>query len=480
MDVHIEVGAIRLAITPYLPIEDMRALRKHLTYVMHNYQYTTQHKLYGWDGRRTLLYKNQTAPAGCIYRITKFLTEEFDHTVHTTYKNNYEPCGTPEIHGLELKKFQKKALKQILTYRRGIIQAPVRSGKTAIAAATIKQIGHFPAWVVTNGKDLVKQTQEDLAYHLQMPIGFFSESKYEPGKVMVTSYQAITRALAANEQTTKAKTYQRNLALHRQLQNAKVVIFDECHHALAPKNRILLNALISAGYVIGLSGTPKPDKADALELEAAIGTIIFKVNYSTLIKDGRIAQPMVIIYKLPYCWYTTGLRNFPYAYGANIVENMYRNRFIADIVKNLYKTNKTAFVMIRNVRHGPILRALIPDSVFVKGAVSSAVRKELYKSLNEKEIRCIIATVGKEGLNIKGLDAVINAEGYKSSVTTMQKLRSLTAIKEKKYGYIIDFIDRGKYLRAHSNRRIRLYKQMGKIKLKIKQTPKDLYPMENS
>jgi superfamily II DNA or RNA helicase len=486
MDVQIEVGATRLKISPRLPLEDSRLLRKRFTYVMHNYQFTTQHKLYGWDGRKTVIYKDQTAPAGCLYRIRNFLEEKLQHDVEVTYKNDYKPCGTIDIYGFELKTFQKQAIKRIVKYRRGIIQAPVRAGKTAIAAAAIKRIGHYPAWLITYGKDLVHQTRKDLEYHLQMPVGVFSEGKYSDGKVIVTSYQAITRAISAakkkKEENAKLKdeTKQRNLALLRLIRGAKVFIFDECHHALAPKNRDLLGEMQSAGYVMGLSGTPKPDDTHYLELEAAIGAVIFKVKYETLIKHGRIARPMITIYKMPYRWYTTGLKEFSDVYDSNVVQNLYRNRFIADVVKHLYKSNKTAFVMIRKLDHGPILRALIPGSVFVQGKISSEIRAELYQSLQSKAIHCIVATVGKEGLNIPKLDAVVNAEGYKSSVTTMQKMRSLTATEGKKYGIIVDFMDRGKFLGKHSKARERIYKKMGNIKLKVRQVPADFYKMEGT
>jgi len=481
MDIQIEVGAIRLSVSPRLPLEDMRLLRKQFTYVMHNYKFTTQHKLYGWDGRKTVVYKNQTAPAGCLYRIRNFLERKLHHTVVVNYKNDYKPCGNKTIYGLELQKFQKQAISRFIKYRRGIVEAPVRAGKTAIAAASLKRIGHYPAWVITYGKDLVHQTRKDLEYHLQMPIGMFSEGQYVPGKVIVTSYQAITRAISATKKKDsklKKETKQRNLVLLKAIRSAKVFIFDECHHALAPKNRDLLNEMLAAGYVMGLSGTPKPDGTHKLELDAAIGSIIFKVKYETLIKHGRLARPMITLYKMPYRWYTTGLREFADVYESNIVQNLYRNLFIADVVKHLHKTHKTAFVMIRKLDHGPILRALIPRSVFVQGKISSDIRAGLYQSLQDKKVHCIIATVGKEGLNIPRLDAVVNAEGYKSSVTTMQKMRSLTATEGKKYGIVIDFMDRGKFLSKHSKRRQELYKKMGDIKLRIKQIPADFYQME--
>jgi hypothetical protein len=62
----------------------------------------------------------------------------------------------------------------------------------------------------------------------------------------------------------------------------------------------------------------------------------------------------------------------------------------------------------------------------------------------------------------------------------MQKMRSLTAVEGKKYGIVVDFMDRGKFLSKHSKKRERLYKKMGDIKLKVKQIPADFYKMEGS
>ena len=403
--------------------------------------------------------------------------------IEVTYANDYSPKGKIEVHGFDLQVFQDSAVKRVILYRRGIIEAPVRAGKTAIAAAIINRIGHVPVWVITFGKDLVRQTRKDLEYHLQMDVGVFSESEYIPGDVVVTSYQAINRALTKNK-TRKSvlagSTQERNDKILESINEARVVIFDECHHAYSPKNKKILSEIKSAGYVIGLSGTPKPDSMNQLEVEAALGSIIFRVKYETLIKHGRLARPMIILYKLPYRWYTTALKDFAEVYEGNIVENMHRNIFISDIVKNLRQSGKSTFVMIRKLAHGPILRALIPGSVFVHGSIPSDQRAELYQQLQHKKIWCVISTVGKEGLNIPKLDAVVNAEGLESSVVTLQKMRSLTATEGKKRGLVIDFLDRGKFLTKHSKARVKLYRKVAKNDIKIKVVPSTQYDTEGS
>ena len=475
MDVHVLVGPIKLQVSPRLPTEDFNILKKHLSYVMHNYEYTAQHKLHGWDGRKTLLYKNQMAPAGCLYRLVNLMKKHLGYTVTITHKNNYKPEGEATVIPFDLEEFQQTAVMRAVKYRRGIIQAPVRAGKTAIASAIINRIHHFPVWVVTNGKDLVIQTKLDLEEHLGMPVGVFTEGVFSPEDIVVSSYQALGRAVSdakkwKNTSIQSSKLVVRNKAVIKHLQSAKVVLFDECHHALSPKNKGIANEALSAGYVLGLSGTPKPDKANRLELEAAIGSIIFRVKYETLIKHKRIARPKIVLYDLPYKWFAKGLREHAEIYNANIVDNIYRNTFIAEIANKLKKAGKTIFIMIRKLDHGPILRSLISGSVFVHGGISGDDRKQLYKGIQDKRIKCIIGTVGKEGLNIPSLDAVINAEGYKSSIATTQKMRSLTASAGKKYGIIVDFIDRGKFIAKHSKKRLKIYtaiKEAKMIKIKV-------------
>ena len=480
----IEVGPITLKVYPQLSYEEFKVVRQRMTYIVQGYQFTRKHKQYGWDGRKTFFYKNQTAPAGCVFLVKAILEKLLSYKVTVKHLIDYAPCGGPEIHGLELMEFQHRAVERALKYRRGIIQAPVRAGKTAIAAALIKNISHYPAWFITYGKDLVNQSRKDLQFHLQRQIGVFSECHYEPGEIIVSSYQALNRVLGSLREETprmaSAELKLRNDHIAEMLKLGRVFIFDECHHAMAPKSGKLMKSLNSAGYVIGLSGTPTPKNATMLEVAASIGSVIFRVQYETLIKHKRLSRPMIFMYQLPYEWFTTGLGDFDSVYVSNIVQNMYRNQFIADVVANLRKRGKTSFVMVRRLEHGPILRALIPGSIFVHGKIESDERTSLYTALQNKQVHCIISTVGKEGLNIPRLDAVINAEGLESNVTTVQKMRSLTAAEGKKYGIVVDFTDRGKFLNKHSKRRIKTYSAIGKIKLKIRKVPKNFYPMEGS
>lgn len=480
MHVRIIVGAVQLQIIPVdMPVESFvlssifKELREELTYTVPNYRYMTAYKLYNWDGKKTLITKKLISNSGCYQRIIKFL-ESKNVQCEIEFEHNYQPLGRFEIHGLTLDQFQEDAAQRVVEARYGIISAPVRTGKTAIISSILNRLRHYPAVVVTNGKDLVIQTRQALEEHLLQKVGVFSESEFAPENITVMSYQALYRIFPSKkkkdepEKEMSTSLLERNEKVQDLIKHTRVLILDECHHAFSPKSSNFLDNFVSVGYKIGLSGTPKADLTPRLAMEGSIGPIVFNVRFGTLIKSGRIAQPVVIAYNLPYAWYAGHLSEYQELYEINIVQNVHRNQFIAEIVANLQKQGKTAFVLVRKIEHGVLLRDLIPNSVFVRGSVDSSLRKELYEHLQSKELFCIIATVGKEGLNLPTLNAVINAEGLVGHVVTQQKMRSLTACEGKELGLVIDFLDKGKYLKDHSESRIKQYKKFGGFIIKEK------------
>jgi len=478
VELTIFVGANHLCIKPDLPPDELRALRKYFTYVVYGHEFTTQHRLYGWDGSICLVQRNQEIPLGCLYRVRKYL-EGRGFQVTIVYANDCAPKGEIRVEDLQLEQFQINAVRKAIEFRYGVIMAPVRAGKTAIAGAFINGVGHYPAWVITQGKDLVVQTHQALEKHLGKKIGYFSESEYVPNDIVVTSYQALTSAFAKRSKLNKL-TARRNEEIKKAITKTKVLVMDECHHAISRKFHPILSAFSNATYRIGLSATPKPDKIKLLEFEAKVGSVFTRIKYKVLIDGGRLAKPIVVMYNMPYAWYTSYLKQYNDVLVANLVDNVMRNRFIAHIAEKLREKNKTVFIKVGRIDHGYNLNDMIPGSVFVRGSMASSIRKQIYQSLQEKVIHCIIATVGKEGLNLPRLDAVINAEGLVSKLANKQKMRSLTMAEGKKYGLIIDFLDKGKHLQRHGKKRLEMYKSMPGFIIREKRVPKDLFSMEGT
>jgi len=482
MKIRFLIGSKRLQIYPQLPEELLSEVRKAVRYRIFNYQHTNAYKNFNWDGYKVPLWKNQTAPSGLCGRLRGTLIK-LGHEVEIVFHNDYDPKGEIFVHNIKLYDFQEKAIKNAVKSRNCIIDAPIRSGKTAIIAGIINRIGHFPAWVITSasqgGKDAVRQTQRELKRYLEMPVGIFSEGKFNEEKIVVTSYEAIKQILRLDPGERSGKIIERNKKILKIVRKTKVLLLDECHHAFSDKSQEIIDEFRMAGYKIGLSGTPKPDKKTKIEMECGIGKIAFKCSFKTLIEKGRLATPLVILYNLPYAWYTANFTEYPDVYWSHIVENEFRNRFIADVTKNLNKRGKLVYILVRRKEHGFNLRKCIPGSVYIFGDVPTETRESFYKSLQHGKLRCIISTVGKEVLNLPKLDAVINAEGLSGKVVTTQKMRSLTFHERKKHGIVVDFIDKGKYLMDHSESRSSQYKKHKGFIVKDKKVPRDYFPLED-
>jgi superfamily II DNA or RNA helicase len=472
------VGPTTLKVLPSLDEETYNKIRESLKYRVKGYQYTDQYKMRVWDGYKRVFRSNQTCGSGLYVRLEKML-KSCGYEVEIKFKNNLTiPDYTVGVRGFNLEQYQIDAIKQALTKRMGIIDVPVRGGKTAIASAILFAAKQFPSVVVTIGSDLVRQTTKDICNHTGMNIGYFSESVFVPGDILVTSYDAL-RAVYFRRHNDDVKVSEdirdRNEKVHAIIKSAKIVILDECHVAAAEKNADLLAKFASCGMRIGLSGTPKPDKMHLMESEAINGPILSKVWFAELRRTNRIARPVVIMYSLPSNWYNLHLYEFDEIEEANIIRNHFRNLFIAEIVEHLRLQGKSSFVTVQKKAHGEILKDLIDGSVFVCGQVESKTRFKLYNSLQNRKIPCLISTVGKVGLNLPKLDAVINAEGTKSKVANIQRMRSLTACEGKEVGLVIDIIDSGKYLAEHSAKRLRMYQRLNGFEVKVRKIGPDYF-----
>jgi superfamily II DNA or RNA helicase len=471
MDFTISVGAIMLKLTPRASDYLIDLLQTKISYRPKGYQYTHLYKQGVWDGRKKLFRRTQQiAPSGC-YRSIKKLLEKEGHTVKIIFEKAFNPSGSGNVKELTPYEFQSNSAKLAIENKYCIIEAPVRAGKTLIFSLILSKLDKSPAFVITYGKDLVLQTKKELERFLERSIGFFSEGKFKEGEIIVTSYQALSRVW--NKNKTSEAVRKRNKEIQDLVSKSNIVILDECQYAFSEKSRKFIEQFRNVGYRVGLSGTVRPDGISKMEMESVIGPVVLRVPFDKLISIGRIAQPIIHMYDLPYKWFREHLWEYNDIYEANIVQNYYRNRFIKKIVEKLKETDKTSYVMVRRKAHGEELQNLIPNSVYVYGDIKSSVRKNLYENLQNGVLSCIIATVGKVGLNLPKLDAVINAEGLEASTITIQKMRSLTATENKSRGLVIDFVDKGKYLYDHSARRLSIYKKKKGFIIKEKKVPKN-------
>jgi len=243
------------------------------------------------------------------------------------------------------------------------------------------------------------------------------------------------------------------------VESAKIVWYDEAHHATSATSKFVLsNKIYSAEYIFGCSGTPYREDNTGLLLEGLLGTIIYEIGYSKLIEEGFLVQPTIHLIKIPKT--LTEGKYYSNIYKECIIENELRNNIIKRIAEDLNTRKKSCMIIVSKIKHGEILQKLIKNSLFAYSKTKN--REQVWEDFRQGKLMTLITTLGDEGVDIPSLHATIIASGGESAIKVFQRLRCLTPHSQngqsKKHAIVVDFLDPYKYLKTHSNKRKRLYR----------------------
>ena len=385
-----------------------------------------------------------------------------------------------KVHGKEYRDYQQKIIDDAIIAQRGIIKVATGGGKTVIGASIIARLNLNTIFVV-HTIDLLEQAYDEISDMLQLEIGRLGGGHCEIKKFTVATIQTINAALGYEYEPIDDESYikeeisekilNKKDEVRRMVENADVVINDECQHSKAVSFVNFLTLAENAFYKYGLSATPfKYDSTDII-LEAYTGKIIANITASYLIERGFLVRP--IIYILPpnkITKYQFFRKKFRTIYKEYIVENDERNGLIIDCVHRFLEMDKTVLITVSLIKHGKIILKMleeeIPDikAAFIRGEVKKKDRKILLQKIRERELNVLIGTtVADEGLDLPALDAAILAGGGKSLIKCFQRigrtLRPYPNVENniKEEAIIVDFYDRIRYLTGQSKRRIEIY-----------------------
>lgn len=386
----------------------------------------------------------------------------------------YTKKATGTLVAIEPRPYQLEALDALLTYKRGILFARPRSGKTAIEIMLHNKIGLTPHLSICQSIDIAKQTKAKFEKHLPaVSVGIIADGKIDIQEVTIATIQSIASAYDKKYNVSKRARIEAPLKIERKQQvrelveSAKIVWVDESHHSSSDINKyILSNKIFAAEYIFGSSGTPYREDNTNLLLEGLLGTIIYEIGYSKLIDEGFLVRPTIHLIKLPKEIDDMN-QHYPSVYKNCITENELRNNIIKRVSENLNVRGQSCMVLVSKIKHGEILQRLITDSVFLYSKTKN--REQVWEDLRNKKIMTLVTTLGDEGLDLPALDATIIASGGESAIKVFQRLRCLTPYTEgeytKKHAIVVDFLDPYKYLKRHSAKRKRLYKSEAAFKV---------------
>ncbi len=425
-----------------------------------------------WDGQRKLMRKRGglAFPTGLLSKIENILStagHEYvieDLRTHVRHGEPIQPQGPP------LRDYQTEVLEVVKRKERGILQLATGAGKTMIGAHLIAARGLNSLFFV-HTKDLLYQTIESFKKILGVPIGQVGDGIVRVEKITVATIQTAARALDVkikkepgdevpiwSDDASERLTLSDWELVQRALRDCSVVVFDECHHLPADSFYEIAMKLQDAFYRYGLSATPwRSDRSD-LMIEAALGPKLCVVSSTELINRGYLVPPKITMYEV-YPSAKKLVRNYTRVYQSEIVENLERNKLIAEVAEHSAQRGKSVLILVNQVKHGRNLEGMIDGAVFIHGRDSSEVRNEAIEQLRQKKNQILIATtLADEGLDLPSLDVLILAGAGKSETRALQRVgRVLRPYPNKKTATIVDFWDQSIYLEGHSRQRFEIY-----------------------
>lgn len=452
---------------PYI----IKELDRAMAYLVEGHEHAPAFKKHFWDGREHLLKFNTKAgvyifPAGLLPEVAKLPV-----IADLQLKDCRRPLGprrefawvghTPRQYQTETVEaaLQPRTAAGIDVAGRGLLNLPIRSGKTLMAARIQTILGYRALFVVPSDLLLRQTVNAFKSFLAPAPVGICGAGEWAPDWITVATIQTILANPA------------RAAPL---LASADILYVDEAHHLDAPKWREPLLAC-DARYKIGLSATLFTNKDIAAErsaiwLRAVTGPILHRVSMKQLMDAGFLVQPQILMY--PIDKPNLGERvSWQRALDKLLVNNQYRNAAITDLVEDGTSQGRRVLVdtgrkdQMRAVHE--MLKARRVRVRMIHGQTPSMERQNILAAFREGSIQALVGTVLGEGVDIPELDMVVNAEGQKSKEAAIQRMRNLTASEGKQEALFIDFADlTHPKLREHSRQRMELYKSMRGFRLR--------------
>jgi superfamily II DNA or RNA helicase len=355
-----------------------------------------------------------------------------------------------ELHSsVEFRPHQYTAIDQALAAERGVIHHPTAAGKTEVMVELTRRIGR-PALVLVHRKDLMYQAAERYMKTLDCgkeTIGVIGDGLWAPQVITVATFQTLY--LRLKEGMADVLDWLR--------QEIGQVHVDECHHLPAKSYEKVMAQLWSARWRYGYSATPykEADPETFFKVASWLGPTVHQVGAEELAERGHLVPADVFMVRMKPSPVT--YKDWPMAVQYGIVDNPTRNDMIVRLAREL---PKPVVILVERLAHGELLaRAL--GTGFIAGDSPIGYRRAAWGGLRQGKLPVLIASkIADEGLDIPQIQSLILAGGGKAPHLTVQRVgRGMRVAGGKERLFVFDFLDRGKYLKAHAERRLQTYNE---------------------
>ena len=365
-----------------------------------------------------------------------------------TWPKGHPQAGKPIV----LRDYQYDVVNKFLENTQSLQEVATGAGKT-ITTATLSHLcePYGRTIVIVPNKSLVVQTEEDYR-NLGLDVGVYFGDRKELNKThTICTWQSL------NILDKKSHDNDDVLTLAEFTDGVCAIIIDEVHQAKADVlMRLATQNFRHCPIRWGLTGTIPKEEWEFQSLLASIGPVTNHVTAYDLQQKSVLANLQINILQTVD---VEVFRNFQDEY-TWLVTNQGRLSWIADKVKEFTLTGNT-LVLVNRIDTGKKLIELIPDAVFISGAVKLNDRKDEYDEIKTSDDKVIVATYGVAavGINIPRIFNLVLIEPGKSFVRVIQSIgRGIRTAEDKDFVQIWDITSTCKYAKRHLTERKKYYK----------------------
>lgn len=343
-----------------------------------------------------------------------------------------------------LRPYQQEAIDAVLTARRAgcrrmVVCLPTGSGKTVVFAQ-LARMARKQVLVLAHREELLAQARDKL----QAALGGAAQVAIEQGALRAP---ADARILVCSIRSL----HEQRLLRVIQGRDIGLVLYDECHHAVADDNRRVLRQLGCfdrdwQGTLLGFTATTQ--RADGIPLGDVFDRIVYHKGLSEMIEAGWLAplRGYRVATAADLRSVTAGASDFRDDELAEAVDIEDRNALVARSIQELARDRRTvAFcVTVRHAYHlAEALRILGVRAGVVHGELPADKRAEVLRLFREEQIQ-VLANVGvlTEGFDDPGVSCIAMARPTRSDGLYAQCVGRGTRLHPgKKDCLVLDFVD---------------------------------------
>jgi superfamily II DNA or RNA helicase len=462
-----------------------------LSFHVDGYEFTDAFKSHRWDGRSNFFNWNAaTFPRGFVDDVETALAAR-GYTVQRICHPLPVPEGPviPKVDAFGEQPrydYQMKTVETLL--KRGVMIARIATGggKSRIAKLATARINR-PTLFVTTRKPLMyqmKKTYEASGF----TVGMMGDGEWEPNPMLnVAMIQTLILRLAEPEDGDNSAAAMRQHRIRTKtiayLETVEFIIGEEAHEAGGNSYYDVLQYCRKAAYRLALTATPfmRDSEESNMRLKAAFGAIGIEVSEKLLIDRGILARPIFRYVASESPRRLKRSTGYARAVELGIVENLFRNTDIVNIVKQSAVYGLTSMILVMRKQHGEFLLEMLKAAglraEYIHGDKNQDAREKALGRLERGEIDALIGTnILDVGVDVPAVGVIILAGGGKAEVQLRQRIGR--GLREKKSGpnvcLVVDFNDAmNNHLRGHAYSRRQIVEQTPGFAENVLETDQD-------